>query len=224
MTKEDMNLLVKLAKEGNQSALTKLYLQCEKMISNYCRRYKVKYIEQSDLNQYGAYYFMKAIEKFDLNRDLKFTTFLHGQLQQISRDCTYDDFVITRRADYLVRIKNDVDSIMKSVSIDNTLSDSGYTYSDLLVDTNTTPEDNISQSQTSSIIRDEILQVLAGYPEPERDYIIYYHDLYEILGLVTPSEEPAFAIGKSRKDTVRKTFQNRLKYSKKLSRDMIHSL
>lgn len=225
MTREEELPLVIAAKAGNTQAAERLLSQYMKMIKNYCRKYKIlDILELEDLEQECVFFFYDAIRKFDTTKDNKFGTYLHTQLQQLNRVVVYHDFVITRRADYMTRIKNDSTEILKSVSIDNKRSEDGETFADSLIDTNTTPEDNAEQAQTSSIIRDEILKVLAGYTEAEGDYIIYYHDLYEILGLATPTSEPEFAIGKSRKDTVRKTFQNRLKYSKKLSRDMIHSL
>lgn len=222
MTREEELPLVIAAKAGNEQAAERLLSQYIKMIKNYCRKYKhLDILELQDLEQECVFFFYDALRKFDTSKDNKFGTYLHVQLQQLNRVIVYGDFVITRRADYMSRIKKDPSTIVRSFSIDQKRTDEGETWADSLIDTNSTPEDNLRDSQTTGIVRNEILQVLAGYLEPEQAYIIHYFDMYEILGLTNPSEEPEFELSKVRKDTLRKTFQNRLKLSKKLSREML---
>lgn len=222
MTREEELPLVIAAKNGNQQAAERLLVQYMKMIKDYCRKYKhLDILELDDLEQEAIFFFYDAIRKFDPNKDNKFGTYLYVQLQQLNRVVVYKDFVITRRADYMSRIKKDPSTIVRSMSIDQKRTEDGETWADSLVDTNSTPEDNLRDSQTTGIVRNEILQVLTGYLEPEQAYIIHYFDMYEILGLTNPSEEPEFELSKARKDTLRKTFQNRLKLSKKLSREML---
>ena len=223
MTKDVMNELVRLAKEGDQIAVNKLYSQCEDMIKHYCRKYKnLCFITHDDLVQQCTIYFMDSIRKFDLSKDLKFTTFLYSQLIQVSRTITYEDFVITRRADYMSRVKKDPDEMLRSVSIDQKKNEDGETWADNLVDTNSTPEDRLCAEQTTSIIKDEILKVLRLYTDAEQKYLIDHFDMYEIIGLDAPSEELEFEIVNGRRNTIRKTFQNKLKYSKKICRDMLY--
>lgn len=218
-----MNELVRLAKEGDQIAVNKLYSQCEDMIKHYCRKYKnLCFITHDDLVQQCTIYFMDSIRKFDLSKDLKFTTFLYSQLIQVSRTITYEDFVITRRADYMSRVKKDPEEALRSVSIDQKKNEDGETWADNLVDTNSTPEDRYNSAQTTSIIKDEILKVLRLYTDAEQKYLIDHFDMYEIIGLEAPSEEQEFEIVNGRRNTIRKTFQNKLKYSKKICRDMLY--
>lgn len=223
MTREEELPLVIAAKNGNQQAAERLLVQYMKMIKDYCRKYKhLDILELDDLEQEAIFFFYDAIRKFDPNKNNKFGTFLYTQLQQLNRVVVYKDFIITRRADYMSRVKKDPDEMLRSVSIDQKKNEDGETWADNLVDTNSTPEDRLCAEQTTSIIKDEILKVLSRYSEPEQQYIIYYFDMYEIIGIPTPSIEPEFEFGKCRKDTLRKTFQNKLKYSKKISRDMLH--
>lgn len=223
MTREEELPLVIAAKNGNMQAAERLLVQYMKMIKDYCRKYKhLDILELDDLEQEAIFFFYDAIRKFDPNKNNKFGTFLYTQLQQLNRVVVYKDFIITRRADYMSRVKKDPDEMLRSVSIDQKKNEDGETWADNLVDTNSTPEDRLCAEQTTSIIKDEILKVLSRYSEPEQQYIIYYFDMYEIIGIPTPSIEPEFEFGKCRKDTLRKTFQNKLKYSKKISRDMLH--
>jgi len=223
MTREEELPLVIAAKNGNQQAAEKLLVQYMKMIKDYCRKYKhLDILELDDLEQEAIFFFYDAIRKFDPNKNNKFGTFLYTQLQQLNRVVVYKDFIITRRADYMSRVKKDPDEILKSVSIDQKKNEDGETWADNLVDTNSTPEDRYDSAQTTSIIKDEILKILGLYTDAEQKYLIDHFDMYEIIGLNAPSEELKFEIVNGRRNTIKKTFQNRLQYSKKISRDMLH--
>lgn len=223
MTREEELPLVIAAKNGNQQAAERLLVQYMKMIKDYCRKYKhLDILELADLEQEAIFFFYDAIRKFDPNKNNKFGTFLYTQLQQLNRVVVYKDFIITRRADYMSRVKKDPEEALRSVSIDQKKNEDGETWADNLVDTNSTPEDRYNSAQTTSIIKDEILKILGLYTDAEQKYLIDHFDMYEIIGIPTPSKEPEYEFGKGRKDTLRKTFQNRLQYSKKISRDMLH--
>jgi DNA-directed RNA polymerase sigma subunit (sigma70/sigma32) len=223
MTREEELPLVIAAKNGNQQAAEKLLVQYMKMIKDYCRKYKhLDILELDDLEQEAIFFFYDAIRKFDPNKNNKFGTFLYTQLQQLNRVVVYKDFIITRRADYMSRVKKDPEEALRSVSIDQKKNEDGETWADNLVDTNSTPEDRYNSAQTTSIIKDEIMKVLGLYTEAEQKYLIDHFDMYEIIGLNAPSEEPEFEIVNGRRNTIKKTFQNKLKYSKKISRDMLH--
>jgi RNA polymerase sigma factor (sigma-70 family) len=153
MTKETMNELVRLAKDGNQTAISKLYLQCEGMIRNYCRKYRnLNCLELEDLVQYCTVYFMMAIEKFDLSRDLKFTTFLHGQLQQVYRDVLYSDFVVRRSATHIAELKENPDAGYKSLALDAKMDGDGNLFHEVYADGTANAEESMIEAEASNAI------------------------------------------------------------------------
>ena len=127
--------LVKKAKQRDATATTQLYRQCENLIRSFCRKYKIlDNLTQADLNQYGALYFIQAVDAFDVNRDLKFTTFLFTYLQQISRDVIYQDMTIRRPSQ-----QRGEKTEFKCMSVDAKISDclggdSTETFADLYED------------------------------------------------------------------------------------------
>lgn len=172
MTKETMNELVRLAKDGNQIALSKLYLQCEGLIKNYCRRYKnLNHLEQEDLVQYCAVYFLQAVEKFDLSRDLKFTTFLIPQLQQCYRDVLYSDFVVKRPATHITELKQNPDIGYKSLALDAKMDGDGNLFHEVYADSTANAEESIIEAEANSAINLAFKKELDTYNALDRTII-----------------------------------------------------
>ena len=172
MTKETMNEMVRLAKEGNQVALSKLYLQCEGMIKNYCRKYKnLNHLEQEDLVQYCAVYFMQAIDKFDLSRDVKFTTHLHAQLQQVYRDVVYQDFVVRRPTGHMIEVKENPDANYKAMSLDAKMDNDGNLFHEVYASNAPNTEELIIESEENSAMHLAFKEELDTYNALDRTII-----------------------------------------------------
>lgn len=211
MTKSEMLELVKLAKTGDTKATTKLYLQCENLIRDYCRKYKnLTTLEQEDLVQYCAVYFIDAIEKFDISRDLKFTTFLFTRLQMIYRDVIYNDVTIRRPANYMTILKEDESQIISTVSIDAKIpgNNHGDTFTDLQIDPSDTPDTAMIKHESHDKLANAVAHILGKYNEEEILHLLHHYDLYEIMGYPVLDDYP---LPKSHRDRIRKSFMKHLR-------------
>jgi len=172
MTKDDQKELVRRAKDGDKTATTKLYLQCEDMIRNYCRKYKnLNCLDPEDLLQYSTIYFMKAIEKFDLSKDLKFTTFLYTQLQQVYRDVLYHDFVVRRPATHIEELKENPDIGYKSLALDAKMNGDGNQFHEVYADSTANAEESMIESEENSAINIAFKKELDTYNALDRTII-----------------------------------------------------
>lgn len=82
--------LIKQAKEGNEEAKTILTKENSPLIKSIIRRYLNKGIEYDDLYQLGAMGLIKAIFNFDVNYNVKFSTYavpmIIGEIKRFMRD------------------------------------------------------------------------------------------------------------------------------------------
>lgn len=67
--------LLQLTKEGNEEAREKLILDNVGLIWSVVRRFTNRGYESDDLFQIGSIGLMKAVDKFDLSYDVKFSTY-----------------------------------------------------------------------------------------------------------------------------------------------------
>jgi RNA polymerase sporulation-specific sigma factor len=84
------NKLVMRAKSGDEAAKTELIKKNSPLIKSILRRYVGKGVEYDDLYQLGCLGFVKAINKFDLKYNVKFTTYamplIMGEIKRFLRD------------------------------------------------------------------------------------------------------------------------------------------
>lgn len=90
MQKDDVVDLVLRAKNGDEYAKTILVQQNQPLIKSLLRRYLGKGVEYDDLYQLGCLGFVKAINKFDPQYQVKFTTYatplIVGEIKRFLRD------------------------------------------------------------------------------------------------------------------------------------------
>jgi RNA polymerase sigma factor (sigma-70 family) len=86
MTKDQRNreLIVK-AQAGDRAAMEALLSENTLLIQSVARRYKthLKFCEWDDLMQVGRIGFVRAVEKFDLSREVHFCTYAHQWIRQM---------------------------------------------------------------------------------------------------------------------------------------------
>ncbi len=82
--------LIKLAKSGDDFAKEKLITENSPLIKSIVKRYLNKGVEFDDLYQLGALGFVKAINNYDSNYQVKFTTYavpmIAGEIKRFLRD------------------------------------------------------------------------------------------------------------------------------------------
>ena len=82
--------LLQLTKEGNEEAREKLILDNVGLIWSVVRRFTNRGYESDDLFQIGSIGLMKAVDKFDLSYDVKFSTYavpmITGEIRRFIRD------------------------------------------------------------------------------------------------------------------------------------------
>lgn len=82
--------LLQLTKEGNEKAREKLILDNIGLIWSVVRRFQNRGYESEDLFQIGSIGLMKAVDKFDLSYDVKFSTYaipmITGEIRRFLRD------------------------------------------------------------------------------------------------------------------------------------------
>ena len=90
LTNEETFALLKLAKNGDNVAKEKLTNLNSPLIKSIVKRYLNKGIEYDDLYQLGALGFTKAINNYDFNYNVKFTTYavpmIAGEIKRFLRD------------------------------------------------------------------------------------------------------------------------------------------
>lgn len=82
--------LLRLTKEGNEEAREKLILDNVGLVWSVVRRFMNRGYESDDLFQIGSIGLMKAVDKFDLSYDVKFSTYavpmITGEIRRFLRD------------------------------------------------------------------------------------------------------------------------------------------
>lgn len=117
ITNEDNFALVQQAKNGDNVAKEKLISINSPLIKSIVKRYLNKGIEYDDLFQLGAMGFVKAINNYDANYNVKFTTYavpmIAGEIKRFLRD---DGTIkVSRSIKHLaVEIKNFVNEYIKT--------------------------------------------------------------------------------------------------------------
>lgn len=87
---EETSRLIKLAHEGDKEARDRLVMDNVGLIWSIVRRFSGRGYEMEDLFQIGSIGLMKAVDKFDLNFDVKFSTYavpmITGEIKRFLRD------------------------------------------------------------------------------------------------------------------------------------------
>ncbi len=90
LSKEETTLLIRRAKEGDESAKEELVKANSPLIKSLIKRYLNKGIEYDDLFQLGSLGFIKAIYNYDESFDTKFSTYVVpmviGEIKRFMRD------------------------------------------------------------------------------------------------------------------------------------------
>lgn len=102
--------LLRLTKEGNEAAREQIILNNVGLIWSVVRRFTNRGYESDDLFQIGSIGLMKAVDKFDLSYDVKFSTYavpmITGEIRRFLRD---DGMIKVSRS-----LKENVYKIMKA--------------------------------------------------------------------------------------------------------------
>ena len=102
--------LLRLTKEGNEAAREQIILNNVGLIWSVVRRFTNRGYESEDLFQIGSIGLMKAVDKFDLSYDVKFSTYavpmITGEIRRFLRD---DGMIKVSRS-----LKENVYKIMKA--------------------------------------------------------------------------------------------------------------
>jgi RNA polymerase sporulation-specific sigma factor len=81
---------IRRAKEGNQEAKEKLVLENKGLVWNVVKGFQGRGYEKEELFQIGCIGLIKSIERFDLNYDVKFSTYavplITGEIRRFFRD------------------------------------------------------------------------------------------------------------------------------------------
>lgn len=90
LSQEETIALVKAAQNGDESAKEKLVSENSPLIKSVIRWFRDKSIENDDLYQLGCLGFLKAINNFDCNFNVKFSTYVVpmvvGEIKRFMRD------------------------------------------------------------------------------------------------------------------------------------------
>ena len=88
--KQENYRLIKLAQEGDKQALEKIVLQNGGLIWNAVRKFNGRGVEAEDLYQIGAIGLIKAVNKFDSEFNVEFSTYavpmIMGEIRRFLRD------------------------------------------------------------------------------------------------------------------------------------------
>ncbi len=148
LTNDETFALIELAKNGDDLAKEKLISINSPLIKSIVKRYINKGVEYDDLYQLGAMGFVKAINNYDANFNVKFTTYavpmIAGEIKRFLRD---DGTIkVSRSIKYMsIQIKNyinEYDKIYhKSPTIEIISKDLNLELNDvvLALEANTTP-------------------------------------------------------------------------------------
>ena len=125
LSAEQMRILVKSAKQGDELAKEKLIQGNYPLIKSVVKHYLNKGVDYDDLYQIGMLGFLKAIKNFDENFDVKFSTYavpmINGEIKRFLRD---DGIIKVSRAikTLSIKVKRFVEEFQK-----------GYVYRDKVI-------------------------------------------------------------------------------------------
>lgn len=80
-------LLIKLYREGNQSAVEELMEQYKGLVNSIARSFFLKGVDREDLIQEGMIGLFKAIDTFNLQGNVSFITYAHECIKNRMLDC-----------------------------------------------------------------------------------------------------------------------------------------
>ena len=87
---DKMRELLRLTKEGSKTAREQIILDNIGLIFSVVKRFRNRGCEADDLFQIGSIGLMKAVDKFDLSYDVKFSTYavpmITGEIRRFLRD------------------------------------------------------------------------------------------------------------------------------------------
>lgn len=90
LTEADNKILIAAAQRGDEEALEKLVLHSAGMVKSVVRKFDTLRDEHEDLIQVGMLGLMKAIQKFELDRGMAFSTYaiptIYGEVRRHLRD------------------------------------------------------------------------------------------------------------------------------------------
>lgn len=124
--KQENYRMIKLAQSGNKEALETLTLQNRGLIWSAVRKYSGRGVDSEDLFQIGAIGLIKAINKFDTNFDVEFSTYavpmILGEIRRFLRD---DGIIKVSRnlKEIAAKARNAADKIYTKYGRDATLSE-----------------------------------------------------------------------------------------------------
>ena len=168
LNNDETLLLLEKAKNGDDYAKEKLISFNSPLIKSIVKRYLNKGVEYDDLFQLGAMGFIKAINNYDANFNVKFTTYavpmIAGEIKRFMRD---DGTIkVSRSIKYLaVQIKNYVNEYVKQYNKQPSIEKIGKALNVelndiiLALEANTTPlslNDRVNDSPDSPAILDKI--------------------------------------------------------------------
>ena len=168
LNNDETLLLLERAKKGDDYAKEKLISFNSPLIKSIVKRYLNKGIEYDDLYQLGAMGFVKAINNYDANFNVKFTTYavpmIAGEIKRFMRD---DGTIkVSRSIKYLaVQIKNYINEYTKQHNKQPSIEKIGKALNIelndvvLALEANITPlslNDRVSDSTDSPAILDKI--------------------------------------------------------------------
>ncbi len=157
--------IVKLAKKGDNDAVTELIERYKTVVKVKSRAFYLVGGEQEDLLQEGLIGIMKAIKNFDETKDVKFSTFAN--------------LCITRQMMTAIKIANrDKNSILNNAyslnKISHTVNDEEYELLDMIVDNSSlSPEDIYISDEGVSRIMAIIEDNLSSF---EKEVLTHYLD------------------------------------------------
>lgn len=124
LTNEETFDLLQRAKYGDDFAKEKLISMNSPLIKSIVKRYLNKGVEYEDLYQLGSLGFVKAINNYDANYNVKFTTYavpmIAGEIKRFLRDD--GSIKVSRSIKYMaIQVKNYINDYMKENGVAPTL-------------------------------------------------------------------------------------------------------
>lgn len=128
-TDEEVRELIRKSQEGNQEARDALVKANLRLVWSVVQRFLNRGYEADDLFQIGSIGLLKAVDKFDLNYDVKFSTYavpmIIGEIQRFLRD---DGSIKVSRSlkELNARIRRKRDDLAKELGRNPTIQEIAY--------------------------------------------------------------------------------------------------
>lgn len=164
-TKKEICDLVKKAQQGDRQSFNSLFDIYNNFIKSIARRYIFVGGDIEDLIQIGFIGMCEAIQKYDINSDASFKTFLYICVQAEIKNA------ITKSNNNKNKALHD--SISLDIEVDE---DDSWAY--VLVSEDKTPEEQTIQKQKIKLIFDKLKM---GLNEKEKSILLYYLKGYKYI-------------------------------------------